>query len=306
MDESNPLQTIQLNNIMTIKRLWNPLPDWDQQDLINYENYEEHRSLIDSINDYEHMALYADEHTLEHFERDLMYLQRPFIQQGQLFYLIFSNHLYKEKGYNSFRTYCEKVHGLQYWQVKRLVDTSRIATYLMSREFKIIPKNKYQCEILMWLENPLVQDDIHPEGYDRIFKVWSIVNETYPEHKITGKVIENIIRLEYPEFVPPRMKRKVTLNVETAELLHQTASNEGVDKDALIREMLNDRDHEHNDIDDEFKYDYDHQEMLEETKLLDRFYQACNVMGVKVNQVLDIVVNLLQEGNNLVEIFSTA
>ena len=51
--------------------------------------------------------------------------------------------------------------------------------------------------------------------------------------------------------------------------------------------------------------DYEHEEMVEETVLLDRIRTACSDMGVKVNQVLDIVVALLRDGNNLVEIFSS-
>ena len=290
---------------MTTKELLDPAPTWDRRDISDYRNYQKNRTLIECIQDFEDIAYPADLNALEQLELDLIYLQRPFIFQGQIFYRIFKDFMFREKGYTCFKKYCQEVHGLKFWQVRKLIDASRIATFLISDEFMVIPKNKYQCEILMWLENTLVIDERYPSAYERISRVWQIVCETYQEHEITGKVIANVIRLEFPKFVPERIKRKVILTVETANLLQRAAVNEGVNQDALVRQLLNDRDHENNDINHDFECDYDHDEMVEETLLLDRFRKVCTVMGIKVNQVLDIVVSLLQEGNNLVEIFST-
>ena len=153
---------------MTNNILCSPYPIWDEQNLADYENYDQYGSLMESLIEYEQIADYADEFTLDYFEQELIYLKRPFIKQGQVFFNIFRTFVYREKGYDSFPKYCQEVHGLKFWQVKKIIDTSRIATFLMSKEFKVIPKNKYQCEILMWLENTTILNEYYPEGYDRI------------------------------------------------------------------------------------------------------------------------------------------
>ena len=285
---------------MTNRPLRDPYPKWDFVDVPEYKNYQHNRMLMNWMDEYYQQAYHWDSDTLRIFEYELCCLNRPFIREGQLLFFIFDNFMYKEKGYKSFTTYCREVHGLQYWQVEQKVNASRIASHLLSVEFKVIPKNIHQCKSLMYLENPNVVHSREESAYERIEKVWKIVTDRYKEAQITGKIIEQIIKIEYPEFIPQRLKAQVILDLETAEMLDEIATDERVGKNELIKELLVNRNLENNFT--EQVYDYEHDETVKEVVLWERFRELCGEVRVNFNDILEKIVSVMENGIDIQKI----
>ena len=93
------------------------------------------------------------EHDAESFQNQLLRLKYSYIYEGQIYYNVYVTQAYKEDGYTSFSSWIKDKLNTSWSKACKLVDASKIAQFLLSQGFEVLPANQSQAYTLNLLDN---------------------------------------------------------------------------------------------------------------------------------------------------------
>ncbi len=178
-------------------------------------------------------------------EREMIEARYSYIKEGMVLRAFQYYKWYAQKGFKTFKNYCEKHLKKPYFYAKRTIEAAQVAWGLLLEGFTELPDNVSQAQSLK------SSADKVSEEYDETFSCWEKVLETskaegkaltanYIEKTITGEENKPMANAKIPRSDWDKLAKKAKkMGKSTQQLLQEIVKDYVGDDEALSPEVEN-------------------------------------------------------------------
>ncbi|NEP42563.1 MAG: CopG family transcriptional regulator [Okeania sp. SIO2H7] len=174
--------------------------------------------------------IYGSEYDSDDFELELWNGTYGYVRTGLSLRYIAYFHQYKDRGFRTFKQYCERYLKITVGYAKKLMEGAQVALNLLKAGYKQIPTCISQAA-------PLIKFNVVDEGgnsllteqWDKVLDYTSKVNKG----RVTTTVVKDVLECNTG-------KSRITLGLdpEEWELLEERAAKAGMTKQEFLRRLL--------------------------------------------------------------------